>query len=212
MNPIPDQMIDRWANRVDQKPGEGRIYWHILLGQYPEAVALAREAQRRLEPFRDGLHMTPLEWLHITIHIAGPADRISQEQIQQMTEIAERMLAGTPPITITLGRILYHREAIMLAADPAEALWPVVSAARNATQQIAGKTRYSGNNQSSVPHATVCYSTQPQPRGPITGTLGWYLPTSTCVIRSINLINQHGPERDWNWIPLTSMIWTNTGM
>jgi hypothetical protein len=37
---------------------------------YPEVMDLARQAQQRLAGF-DGLHMTPLRWLHITTSSPG---------------------------------------------------------------------------------------------------------------------------------------------
>jgi hypothetical protein len=100
-------MIDRWKNRADQAPGEGIVYWHMLMGEHPEAVALATDAQQRLAPF-SGLHMTPLRWQYMTALIAGPADQIISQQLDQMAAAATRLLAGTSPITVTLGRILYH--------------------------------------------------------------------------------------------------------
>jgi len=61
---LPDQMIDRWENRPEPPPGGGVVSWHMLMRDHPEVVYLARQAQQRLAGF-DGLHMTPLAWLHI---------------------------------------------------------------------------------------------------------------------------------------------------
>src|SRR5260370_3900576 len=44
----------------------------------------------------------------MTTLIAGFADRISPRQVAVMSERARQLLAGTPPVTVTLGRILYH--------------------------------------------------------------------------------------------------------
>ena len=49
---------------------------------------------------------------------------------------AARMLADMPPITVTIGKILYHPEAIMLAATPADALSPIRQAAIAATREF----------------------------------------------------------------------------
>jgi hypothetical protein len=61
----------------------------------------------------------------MTALIAGPADQISTEQIRQMAAAAGRSLADVPPVTIKFGKILYHAQAIMLAAQPAG---PIISA------------------------------------------------------------------------------------
>jgi hypothetical protein len=80
----------------------------MLLGDHPDVVAMARSAQQRLAPFT-GLHMTPLKWLHMTALIAGSADEITGPKLKRMAEAASRQLAETPPITVTLGQVLYPR-------------------------------------------------------------------------------------------------------
>lgn len=44
MNGLPAEMIDRWQDRAEPAPGEGLIYWHMLVGNNPDVVALSREA------------------------------------------------------------------------------------------------------------------------------------------------------------------------
>src|SRR5437764_13723272 len=132
MTAMPAQMANRWQHRPEPAPGEGTVYWHVLMRDYPQAIDLARQAQQRLSPF-GGLHMTPLEWLHITAMVAGPADSLTSDQLDQMAQAAAGLLAGLPPVQITLGRVLFHPEAIMLAATPAHALTPLRDAARPAT-------------------------------------------------------------------------------
>ncbi len=203
MNPVPAQMIDRWKDRTDQAPGEGIVYWHMLIGEHPQAVALATDAQQRLAPF-SGLHMTPLQWLHMTALIAGPASQITSQQLDQMAAAATRLLAGTPPITVTLGKILYHPEAIMLAASPASALTPVREAARSATREVTGTDGRPGIRSPWTPHITLCYSTAHQPAEPIIAALGHELPGRDIQISTISLVIQHGPERHWDWHPVAT--------
>jgi hypothetical protein len=70
---LPDQMTDRWRNRDDPAPGQGVVYWHMLMRDHPEVADLARQARQRLARF-SGLHFTPLNWLHMTALFGGPAD------------------------------------------------------------------------------------------------------------------------------------------
>jgi hypothetical protein len=133
MTGLPAEMIDRWEDRAEPVPGEGLIYWHMLVGTNPDVVALAQEARRKLARF-SGLHFTPCAWLHMTALIAGDASEITGQQIRQMASVASRLLADVPPPTVTVGKILYHPEAIMLASQPADALLPVLEAVREATQ------------------------------------------------------------------------------
>ena len=62
----------------------------------------------------DGLHMTPLRWLHVTTLLAGAAADFSPDKLRQMTQTAAGLLADTPAAAVTLGQVLYHPEAIML--------------------------------------------------------------------------------------------------
>src|SRR6266567_5885939 len=117
MSGLPDEMIDRWQDRAEPAAGEGLIYWHMLVGGDRDVGALAKEARRRLTPFA-GLHLTPPERLHMSVLIAGPASEIDSDQVARMAAAAARMLAELPPITVALGKVLYHPEAIMLAARP----------------------------------------------------------------------------------------------
>jgi 2'-5' RNA ligase len=204
VNATPAEMIDRWQKRVEPAPGEGLIYWHMLLGDHPEVVAMARSAQQRLAPFT-GLHMTPLKWLHMTLLIAGSADEITGPELQQMAVAASRQLAATSPITVTLGKVLYHPEAIMLAARPRDALIEVLDAARSATYEVTGQYGQPGNRSPWTPHITVCYSTAQQPAEPIISALGPELPGSVIQISAVSLVIQRGPERLWDWNPVATI-------
>ncbi len=73
-------MTDRWQERPEPVPGEGVVSWHMLMREYPEVADLARQAQRRLAGF-DGLHITPVRWLHVTTLLAGPAAAMMRTDI-----------------------------------------------------------------------------------------------------------------------------------
>jgi len=200
MNGLPAEMIDRWQDRAEPAPGEGLIYWHMLVGTDPEVIALVREARWRLVPFT-GLHLTPYVWLHITALIAGPASEISGEGMQEMASVAGRLLADTPPAHVTIGKVLYHPEAIMLAVTPTEALLPVFEAVREATREVTGGPGRAGSKLPWTPHITIAYSTALQPAEPIITSLGRSLPERKVQINQVSLVIQRGPERNWDWYP-----------
>ena len=195
---LPDRMSDRWQNRPEPAPGGGAVSWHMLMRDYPEVVNLARQAQQRLAGF-DGLHMTPLQWLHITTLLAGPAADFSPDKLRQMTETATDLLASTPPAAVTLGQVLYHPEAVMLGVTPAETLTGIYNAARSATHQVTGEHAPDGNPARWRPHITVCYSKSSQPAKPIIEALGTQLPGCDIDISALSVVVQHGPERAWDW-------------
>jgi 2'-5' RNA ligase len=204
VSPLPTEMIDRWEHRADQAPGQGLVYWHMLLGGNPEVVEVARTAQERLSAF-SGLHMTPLRWLHMTALIAGTADEIPEPDIRKMAEAATRLLATTPPIPVTFAKILYHPEAIMVAATPPDALAPVAEAAKAATREVTGTPGRPGNKLPWTPHITVSYSTAHQDAAPIIDALGRELPGCSVQIAAISLVIQQGPERLWDWQPVATV-------
>jgi 2'-5' RNA ligase len=198
MTALPTQMIDRWEHRVDPAPGQATVYWHVLMRDHPEVIALARHAQQRLAAF-PGLHVTPLEWLHMTTMVAGPAGRFSSGQLDLMAETAAKLLADVPPITVTLGRILYHPEAIMLGVHSASALAPIRNAAAAATNMASSDRRVESDVANWIPHVTICYSISRQPAAPLIAALGENLPACEVQVNTLSLIIQHGPERSWDW-------------
>jgi 2'-5' RNA ligase len=198
---LPENMIDRWARRHDPAPGERTLYWHVLMADQPEVVDLARQAAERLAPFT-GFHLTPLDRLHMTTLVVGPADDVTHQQLQQMTQIAAERFGETNPIAARIGKILYHAEAITLAVTPTESLAPIRAAAVAATEELgmtpAGRPDW-------MPHITLCYSTADQAARPIIDALGKQLPQREISVNSLSLVIQDGPERDWNWTTVSTI-------
>jgi 2'-5' RNA ligase len=197
MTALPVQMIDRWHDRAEPGPGEGTVYWHMLMKDHPQVIDVARDTQQRLAGF-PGLHMTPLDRLHMTALLAGPSDRFSEDQLHQMIATASTMLADTPGITVTIGGIVYHPEAIMLDVKPKRALTNVHDAVRAATRTVTGHDPDSPLPRW-IPHITVCYSTADQAMAPIIAALGLQQRECQVQITTVSLVIQHGPERLWDW-------------
>jgi 2'-5' RNA ligase len=187
MTALPTWMTDRWQHRVDPAPGEGTVYWHMPMHEHPQVINLASDAQQRLASFA-GLHMTPLERLHITTMVAGPASSFTDGQLDQMASTAADLLADTPPITVSLGRVLYHPEAIVLAVSPGNGLAPVRDAALTATRLVTGHDDISDEHERWIPHITVCYSTARQPAAPLIAALGESLPRCEVHISALSLV------------------------
>jgi 2'-5' RNA ligase len=168
-----------------------------LFRSYPQVQHLASIAQERLAGF-PGLHFTPRQWLHMTTLVAGLAEDFTESKIAEMVEHARQLLAGVPPIAVSLGKILYHPEAIVIAVRPGVAMDPVLKAVQAATRlAVAGEE--TARSQEWTPHVTVAYSTAVQPAGPIIAALGRELPSCQVTLSCIDLVVQEGPERLWNW-------------
>jgi hypothetical protein len=83
--------------------------------------------------------MTPEEWLHATALVAGTTEDISSEDLDLMISEAQQRLRGIQPIDVTISRVAYHPEAIMLGFTPEGALDPIHSAVRQATLAVTGR-------------------------------------------------------------------------
>lgn len=198
MTTPPAQMIDRWHNRAEPRPGQSTLYWHMLINDHQQVVELARDAQQRLAQF-PGLHMTPLERLHMTALVAGPSEHFSQDQLRQMIKVASAMLADTPAITVTVGGIVYHPEAIMLDVKPKRALANIHDAVQAATRTVTDGHDPDGTPPRWIPHVTICYSTAEQAMAPIMAALGPQQRQCQIPVSTVSLIIQQGPERLWDW-------------
>src|SRR5262245_188081 len=186
-------MADRWRGRAEPRPGQGMLYWHILLGESPQVRELASIARKRLASF-SGLHFTPERWLHITTLAVGLVSEFTEAEIGDMVGRARGLLSGIPPVRIVLGKVLYHPEAIALGVEPAGVLDPVRDAVHIAVMNGQKK-----DHESWVPHVTLAYSTSIQPTAPIIAALGRRLPDYVVSADRVNLIIQEGAERLWNW-------------
>jgi 2'-5' RNA ligase len=197
MSPLPVRFTGRWGNQ-SRLSYDDAVCWHVLLGGDAAVRAAAATARQRLARFA-GLHMTPREWLHVTVLRAGTAGTVTRGDMGRMLARAQACLAGTAPVTVTLERVLYHPEAIVLGVSPGLALAPVLAAARTATREVLGADAGDVEGSGFVPHMTLCYSTAEQPAAPVITELGRALPPCEVTIGELSLVVQEGPEDGWNW-------------
>jgi 2'-5' RNA ligase len=195
VSPFPERFTGRWDNRF--RPSyDDTVCWHLLLGGDPGAQAAAATARQRLTGFT-GLHMTPPQWLHVTVQRVAGAGQVTQDDMGRMLARAQASLAQAAPVTVTLQRVFYHPEAIALAVSPRSALSPVLTAARTATREVLGMDPDDGDEW--LPHLTLCYNTTEQPAAPVIAALGTTLPPHEVTITEMSLVVQDGPEDRWNW-------------
>jgi 2'-5' RNA ligase len=199
MSPLPARFTDRWRTGSPRESYDDAVCWHLLLGGDAGVKAMAADAQRRLARF-DGLHMTPLRWLHVTVMRVGTAEQVTRDGIDRMLASARSALAETPPLTVRLGRVFYHPEAIVVGASPPGALAPVLAAARAAVPRGIGACPGAGSQgETWAPHLTLCYSTGEQPAAPVIAELGRALPGCEVTVDTMSLVVQAGPEQAWDW-------------
>src|SRR5262249_50518637 len=187
MSPLPAQMANHWWQRPGRRPGRQLYHWHILFHDQPRVQELVATAQERL-PGLPGLDMIATQWLHLTTYIVGFADEVPDAAVKEMAASARQRLSGVAPIPVSLGRVGYHPQAIVLPVEPPGALLPVLDAVRDATA-AAGCEGHTDTDPW-LPHISVAYSHATIPAAPIIAALGRWLPKTEIMIRSISLVSQ----------------------
>ena len=199
MSPLPTRMADHWWQRPGRFPGRLQYHWHMLFHDQPAVRDLAGQAQRRLAGLPN-LDLVGPQWLHLTTLTVGFADEVSADQVAAMTAGARGKLAAVEPIPVTLGRVFYHPEAVVLAVEPAGALLPVLDAVTAAAEAAGCEAK--PDTEPWLPHVTVAYSNAAGPAAPVIAALGRRLPEITVTIRSVSLVAQTQVGRTWQWQPV----------
>jgi 2'-5' RNA ligase len=195
VSPLPTEMTDHWAIQPGTDPQRQQLMWPMTLGADPTVIELAGQAHRRLAGI-PGLDLVPSRWLHLTTLTSGPSDDIAPDALADMIEEAQHLLAAIVPITITLGRVLYHPRAVMLDAGPAGPFEPVMKAVQTATRHAGSST--APYHDPWRPHITLAYSNATRPAAPVIEALGRSLPAHQVTIRSVSLVTQ-SPGQRWTW-------------
>jgi 2'-5' RNA ligase len=195
VSPLPTQMTDHWVIQPGADPRRRQLMWPMTLGADRTVIELAGQAHRRIAGI-PGLDLVPSRWLHLTTLTSGPADDIAPGALAAMIEEAQHLLAAIAPITITLGRVLYHPRAVMLDAGPAGPFESVIKAVRTATRPAGSSTAL--YHDPWRPHITLAYSNAARPAAPVIEALGRSLPARQVTIRSVSLVTQ-SPGQRWTW-------------
>jgi 2'-5' RNA ligase len=202
MNPLPTQMANHWWQRPGRLPGRMLYQWHLAFHDQPKVIELVEIAQARLKGL-PGLDMIAPDLLHLTTLIVGFADEIPGSSVEKMISGAHERLETVSPIPVTLGRVGYHPQAVTLIVEPVDALNPVLTAVREATN-AAGCEGYTDTDPW-IPHVSVAYSHSDGPMAPIIDALGRWLPKTEVTIKSISLVSQTQVGHSWQWQPIAEI-------
>jgi 2'-5' RNA ligase len=202
MGALPERLADHWWQRPGRRPGRLQYHWHILFHDQPSVHELAAAAQRKLAGLA-GLDLVPMHWLHLTTFGLGFADEVRREAVDTMVATATQLLAETEPITVSLGRVFYHPEAVVLLVEPRDALEPVLSAVQIAARE-AGCDGHAGTDPWR-PHISIAYSNGSGPAAPVIEALGLRVPPTEITIRSVSLVAQAQVGHSWQWQPVAEV-------
>jgi len=202
MSPLPARLTDHWWQRPGRRPGRLQYHWHILFRDQPAVHELAATAQRKLAGL-PGLDLVPPQWLHLTTLVTGFADEVPAHAVDTMVTTAQQLLAAEDPIRVSLGRVFYHPEAVVLLVEPADVLQPVLSAVQIATR----KAGCDGHTDTDPwrPHISIAYSNGSGPAAPVIEALGLRVPPTEITIGSVSLVAQAQVGHSWQWQPVAEV-------
>lgn len=203
MSPLPAQMTNHWWQRPGCAPGRELYHWHMLFRDQPKVQELAAFAHEKLAG-QEGLDMIDMPWLHMTTYVVGFADEVPDSAVDAMTAGARERLSQVAPVPVSLGRVFYASNAIVLPVEPPGALTPVLDAVRAAARAAGCEGRT--DTDPWLPHVSVAYSNATIPAAPIIAALGRSLPQTEIVIRSISLVAQTQVGRSWQWRPVAEVL------
>ncbi|GAA4630250.1 hypothetical protein GCM10023196_054820 [Actinoallomurus vinaceus] len=169
----------------------------------PEIGKLAKECQQRLITV-PGLDPVPTPWLHMTTQIVGFADEISDSELADMiASVSERMRSVTPT-SVSLGRPLFHSEAVVLGATPREGLDAARSGIRQAVA-VTVRTNQLADDPDWVPHLSVAYSNSDAPAAPVIAAMQPPPPPVDVTIDRIDLVSQERVGHCYVWDGVASV-------
>jgi hypothetical protein len=203
VSPIPAQMTSHWWQRPGRRPGREQYHWHMLFHDQPAERELVAAAQARIVGLT-GLDLIQAPWLHMTTYVVGFADEVADSAVEEMTDEARRRLSAISPIRVALGRVGYAAEAIVLTAEPFDALTPVLDAVREASR--AAGCEGHADTDPWLPDISIAYSSAAIPTAPIIAALGRWLPRTEITIRSVSLVAQTQVGRPWQWRPVAEVF------
>ncbi|HEY3734232.1 MAG TPA: 2'-5' RNA ligase family protein [Streptosporangiaceae bacterium] len=149
-----------------------------------------------------GLDLIPREWLHLTVQGIGFTDEIPAADLGALTSASRKRLAALEPVTVALGPVFVHDEAVVLPAKPATALTPVRDHLREAVASVLGPGRVR-DGDGWVPHVSVAYSDGTGSATRIIEALRPRFAPRTVTITELTLISQERAGHCYRWETVT---------
>jgi 2'-5' RNA ligase len=194
---IPQQMADHWWWRPGWRPGRRMYTFHITFDDQPVVHRLASRCQEALRGL-GGVDLVPPRWLHLTVQGVGFTDEVSAGDADAIMQAARNRLAGLPAPSVGLGPVTITPEAILLPAEPGEALTAVRAALRAAILDVWAPSRLT-EAETWTPHVTVAYSKSDGPAAPYHAALEDISGTVHAQITAIQLIILGRDDHIYEW-------------
>ncbi|WP_329575748.1 2'-5' RNA ligase family protein [Kitasatospora sp. NBC_01250] len=197
------EMTDHWWWRPGWQPGTRCYAWHLTFQSSPEVHRFAAEHRAALAEV-PGLDLIPDPWLHLTMQGLGFTTEVGEDDARAVVRAAAHTLATVPAFTMTLGPAIVVPEALLLPAEPADAVRQVRGAIRAAIAHVRPEVPESADGFH--PHVSVAYSNAVGPAAPALRALE-PLADRRAVVRvaGAELIVLHRDRRMYEWETFASV-------
>jgi 2'-5' RNA ligase len=193
-----DHMRDHWWWRPGWRIGRSMYTWHVTFDDQPQLHELVSAYQSSLSSL-SGLDLIPARWLHLTMQGIGFTDEISDREIADIAEAAQKRLANQHPVALTVGPASVDPEAIMFEVVPVDALTPVRGSIRAAISDIRGAAEVPESKEW-APHISLAYSNSDDVATPyVTAIDSVSNPPVTLTISKAHLIELNRDAQLYQW-------------
>ena len=193
-----DHMRDHWWWRPGWHVGRSMYTWHVTFDDQPQLHDLVAAYQSALSPL-PGLDLIPERWLHLTMQGIGFADEVSEREIADIADVAQKRLANQRPVFLTAGPASVDPEAIMFEVTPADALSPIRSAIRAAISDTRGAAKVP-ESEEWTPHISLAYSNSNDVAAPYVAAVDSVSkPPATLTVSRVHLIELNRDARLYQW-------------
>jgi 2'-5' RNA ligase len=204
--PYPDaaSLTDHWWWRPGWRVGTRFYAWHITLTGLPALRDLVAGYRAALAGF-EVLDPIPEQWLHITVQGLGHTRDVSDAERDAVIDAVQGRLLAVASPTLTFGRPVLNREAVVIPPTDAEPLRALRTAIRLGIGDGVGSGRVPEVSTPFRPHVSVAYVNAPAAPAPIRAALDAVGDRSAEVtIAAVTLIVMHRDRRMYEWREVAS--------
>ena len=152
--PPVDRLLDHWSSwRPEWTDVRPRLLWYLTFEERPEVGDTAAQSEADLGAC--GLDVVPARWLHLTLADIGFADSVDPDAFHAMAEEVHEELAGTPDVHLSLGPLALMTDAVVLVAQPYDAVQRLREVVRTAGERHG--VPLADADEGFWPHVTLGY-------------------------------------------------------
>lgn len=199
----PVTMANHWWWRPGWNTGRSFYTWHLTFEDAPEVQQLAAEYRAALADV-PGLDLIPDPWLHLTMQGLGFVGEVSEAEARKIADEAAERLAAIPAFNLALGPAIVTPEALLLTVNPAEPVFAVRTAIRDAIGVVWQEVPEGADGFQ--PHVSVAYSNADGPADPARTALSTVTSyPATARISSAELIVLNRDHQMYEWTTFASV-------